>query len=225
MIKAVLIDIDNTLLDFMKSAKKSIQLCFEKEGLTFSEHVFSTFYEINEGLWKKIERKELTKEEMYKLRWTTIFNVLGIERDGIEFEKLFRSTLSGIAEPVDNAYELLDHLYGKYPLYAASNSSFEHQKKRLLQSDMMKYFDGVVVSETVGALKPAKEFFDYCLNLAGNPPPNEVVIIGDSLTADIEGGYSYGLKTVWFNPEKLEIPNIPRPDFTVNSLLEIKNIL
>ena len=100
MIKAVLIDIDNTLLDFMKSAKKSIRLCFEKEGLTFSEHVFSTFYEINEGLWKKIEKKELTKEEMYKLRWTTIFNALGIERDGIEFEKLFRSTLSGIAETV-----------------------------------------------------------------------------------------------------------------------------
>lgn len=225
MIKAVLIDIDNTLLDFLKSAKLAIKQCFEAEGLTFTEECFNTFYEINEDIWKQIERKELTKEEMYKIRWVKIFAALGIDRDGIEFEKFFRSTLSGIAEPVDNAYELLDYLYGKYPLYAASNSSYQHQIGRLTKSNMLKYFEDVIVSEKAGCLKPAKEFFDYTLEKAGNPLPHEVVIIGDSLTADIDGGCSYGLKTIWFNPDKLPTPEKPHPDYTVNSLLEIKNIL
>ncbi len=225
MIKAVLIDIDDTLLDFRKSANTAIRICFEKYGLLFTPHVIDTFHTINDELWRKIERKEITKQEMYGLRWVTIFKELGIERDGFEMEALFRSTLSGIAEPVDNAYELLEYLYKKYPLFAASNSSFEHQRKRMTQSDMLKYFQKMFVSETVGALKPAKEFFDFCFNEMGNPNPSEVVIIGDSLTSDISGGVSYGLKTIWFNPVNKELPPNLSPSYTVNDLKEIKEIL
>ena len=225
MIKAVLIDIDDTLLDFRKSANTAIRLCFEKYGLLFTPHVIDTFHRINDELWRKIERKEITKQEMYGLRWTSVFEALGIDCDGNEMEPFFRSTLSGIAEPVDNAYELLEYLYKKYPLYAASNSSFEHQRKRMTQSDMLKYFQKMFVSETVGALKPAKEFFDFCFNEMGNPTPNEVVIIGDSLTSDISGGVSYGLKTIWYNPVNKELPPNLSPTYTVNDLREIKEIL
>ena len=225
MIKAVLIDIDDTLLDFTKSAVKAIERCFEKYGLEYSEHVGKTFIEINEGLWKQIERKELTKQEMYGRRWTTIFKALNIDRDGIEMEQFFRSTLSGIAEPVDNAYVLLDYLYGKYPLYAATNSSYQHQYNRLTSSDMLKYFEKLFVSENMGALKPAKEFFDKCLEEIGDILPSEIVMIGDSLTADISGGVAYGLKTIWFNPNNAKAPDDLTPDHTVNSLLEIKDIL
>ena len=225
MIKAVLIDIDDTLLDFRKSAEKAIYLCFKKYGLEFNQNVIQTFHTINDELWLRIERKEITKQDMYGLRWVSIFKELGITLDGFEMENLFRSTLSGIAEPVDNAYDLLVYLYEKYPLYAASNSSFEHQRKRMTQSDMLKYFQKMFVSENVGALKPAKEFFDFCFAEMGNPNPNEVVIIGDSLTSDIIGGVNYGLETIWFNPNNKDLPPNLSPTYTVNDLREIKNIL
>ncbi len=90
---------------------------------------------------------------------------------------------------------------------------------------MLKYFQKVFVSEKMGALKPAKEFFDGCLKEMGDISPDEIVIIGDSLTADIFGGKDYGLKTIWFNPNNLPQPNSHIPDYTVNSLLEIKQIL
>ena len=77
----------------------------------------------------------------------------------------------------------------------------------------------------MGALKPAKDFFDGCLKEMGNITPDEIIMIGDSLTADIIGGKEYGLKTIWFNPNKLPIPKDLTPDHTVNSLLEIKQIL
>ena len=225
MIKAVLIDIDDTLLDFIKSAKCAIKTIFPLCGLEYTDNVGSMFQEINEELWRKIERREITKQEMYALRWKTILEALNIKYDGVEMEKLFRSTLSGIAEPVDDAYILLDYLYEKYPLYAATNSSYEHQHKRLTQSNMLKYFQKLFVSEKMGALKPAKEFFDGCLKEMGDITPDEIVIIGDSLTADISGGKEYGLKTIWFNPNNLPEPNSLVPDYTVKSLLEIKNIL
>ena len=225
MIKAVLIDIDNTLLDFHKSSEKAIKTAFSKCAIPFTDKVITTFHEVNDGLWLQIEKKEITKQEMYGLRWTTIFKALGITYDGVEFEQQFRSTLSTIAEPVDNAREMLEYLYKKYPLYAASNSSYEHQYKRMTQADMLKYFRKMFVSERVGALKPAKEFFEYCLTDIGITEPAEAVIIGDSLSADIDGGVRMGLKTIWFNPHKLTAPTDIIPDFTVGSLLEIKNIL
>lgn len=225
MIKAILIDIDNTLLDFFKSARKTIKILFEQKGIEYSEKVSDTFIEINEGLWKKIEKQQLTKTEMHKLRWKLILEKLNIDYDSDIMEQDFRTLLSEVAEPVDNAYKLLDYLKSKYRLYAASNSSFEHQKKRLTQSDMLKYFDKIYVSETVGALKPAKEFFDFCLADIKDVTTDEVVMIGDSLTADILGGVEYGIKTIWFNPDGLDIPSYPIPDHTVKSLLDIKNIL
>lgn len=225
MIKAVLIDIDNTLLDFHKSANKAIHCCFSKCTLPFTDNVISTFHEVNDALWLQIEKKEITKQEMYGVRWTNIFKALGITYDGVEFEQLFRSTLSTIAEPVDNAREMLEYLYKKYPLYAASNSSYEHQHKRMTQADMLKYIQKMFVSERVGTLKPAKEFFEYCLSDIGITEPAEAVIIGDSLSADIDGGKRMGLKTIWFNPNNLAAPDNIIPDFTVDSLLKIKNIL
>ncbi|MBE6718687.1 MAG: noncanonical pyrimidine nucleotidase, YjjG family [Ruminococcaceae bacterium] len=225
MIKAVLIDIDNTLLDFIKSSEKAIEQIFFERGLPYDSHVIEVFKEVNDKLWDQIERSEITKPEMYKLRWKTVLEKLNISYDSDELETVFRSTLSGIAEPVDNAYEMLEYLYPKYPLYTASNSSYEHQKKRLIKSDMIKYFTDIFVSEKVGALKPAKEYFDKCLSLMGDYTPNEIALIGDSLAADITGGNNYGLKTIWFNPDKLEIPDYPKPDYTVSSLLEVLNIL
>ena len=225
MIKAVLIDIDNTLLDFLKSAKEAIKVIFESFGLEYTDNVFLTFDRINEGLWKQIEKKEITKQDMYKLRWKLILEELSVDFDPDTMETAFRSTLSGIALPVDNAFELLDYLHGKYPLYAATNSSYEHQHKRLTKAGMLKYFDGLFVSERMGALKPAKEFFDVAFEEMGNIPPEDAILIGDSLTADILGGVNYGIKTVWYNPTNLPTPDHPRPDFTVSDLREIKDIL
>ena len=238
MIKAVLIDIDDTLLDFRKSAEKAIYLCFKKYGLEFNQNVIQTFHTINDELWLRIERKEITKQDMYGLRWVSIFKELGITLDGFEMENLFRSTLSGIAEPVDNAYDLLVYLYEKYPLYAASNSSFEHQRKRMTQSDMLKYFQKMFVSENVGALKPAKEFFDKALGdtekwLCENGGLNEgeilnldeVIIIGDSLTSDMKGGNNARIKTCWYNPKGYVNDKGVKIDYEIKDLHEVYGIV
>lgn len=226
MIRSVLIDIDNTLLDFAKSAEKAISTLFKEKQFEYNENVMPTFHRINDELWHQIEQKIITKQEMYGLRWKNVFSALGIDNyDSDKFELEFRSTLSGIAEPVDNAFGMLEYLYGKYKLYAASNSSYEHQIKRLTSSDMLRYFDDVFVSEKVGALKPAKEFFEFCQINTQSSSKDEMILIGDSITADILGGFDYGIKTVWYNPNGLEIPESPRPDYTINDLLEIKNIL
>ena len=223
-IKAVLIDIDNTLLDFNKGAEIAVGVAFNKCGLTFNEHCFNTFIEQNDLLWQKIERGELTREGLHQIRFKTIFNVLGISADGIMAETEFRKALFNIAVPVDGALELVQYLSKKYKVYCASNAIYNQQINRLTLSKMHDYFSGFFISEKIGHQKPTKEFFDYCFyNM--QVKPEQTIMIGDSLTADILGAKNYGLKSIWFNQFDKQNNSDIFPDYMVKELLQIKNIL
>lgn len=225
MITNILMDVDNTLLDFNKCAEEAIKIGFSKWNIEYNELVFPVFIEVNDSLWRKIETGEMDKKTLYRLRWKTIFERLGIHADGPAFEQDFRTIFSDSKEPVDGAYEILDYLSGKYTVSVASNASYQQQLKRLMNADMLKYFTHIFNSEQIGYPKPEPKFFDACFEKLGNIPKEEVIIIGDSLSADINGGAAYGIKTLWFNYGKADIPNNVKTDFIVNSLDEIKNIL
>lgn len=224
-IKAVLIDIDNTLLDFNKGAEITVGVAFNKCGLDFNEHYFNTFIEQNDLLWQKIERGELTREGLHKIRFNTIFKVLGINADGEKAETEFRKALFNVAVPVDGALELVQYLSKKYKLYCASNAIYNQQINRLTLSKMHDYFSGFFISEKIGYQKPTKEFFDYCFNNMNGITPNQTIMIGDSLTADILGAKNYGLKSIWFNPYQKENKTGVIPEFIVKTLLQIKDVL
>jgi len=223
-IKAVFIDIDNTLLDFNKCALWSMQKAFNDYGLSFENSMFDTFNMINNRLWLRIEKGKLTKEELYACRWNMIFALIGIDVDGVEFENVFYSYLTESAEPVEGALDLLKYLHGKYLVCAASNASYAQQIKRLNNAGMTEYLDRIFISEQIGFSKPQKEFFERCFEKISPIVPSETVMIGDSLTADIEGGASFGMKTCRYN-HNLTNESSDLPDFTVCSLSEIKKFL
>jgi FMN phosphatase YigB (HAD superfamily) len=88
-----------------------------------------------------------------------------------------------------------------------------------------KYFKEIFVSEDVGIPKPATEFFDYCFEKLDNPDKASVILIGDSLSADIKGGYNYGLETIWFNKSNDDMPEDITPTYIVTKLSDIEKIL
>ena len=225
MLTDILLDVDNTLLDFNKCAEAAIKTAFLKWNIPYTDKVFPTFLEVNDSLWQKIETGAIDKFRLYQLRWKTIFKRLGIDENGPVFEQDFRSIFSNSKEPVDGAYEILQYLSEKYRLSVASNASYEQQLKRLNSADMMKYFSNIFNSAQIGFPTPEKKFFDACFERLGNVKKETCVIIGDSLSADISGGAEYGIKTIWFNYGKIAVPENVKADFVVNTLEEIKNIL
>lgn len=224
MIKAVFLDIDNTLLDFDLCVSKAMQDGLARHKIEFREEMFGTFKSVNDALWRRIEEGTLTREELMRVRWKLIFEKLGIDLDGPKFEEYFRAQLHESAIPVDGAKEMLSYLSTKYRLFAASNGPYEQQRHRLEKAGMLGFFDELFVSSAIGFSKPMPEFFDHCFALAG-VSPKESAIIGDSLTADITGGKAAGMKTIWFNKNGETETGGTEPDFTVASLYEIKNIL
>ena len=223
MIKIVLIDIDNTLLDFDKCAKDSIKKTCKVCSLPFAEEIFSAFIPVNDSLWREIEKGTLTKKKLHEIRFWRVFEVAGIKADGAAFEKTFREFLEVSHEKVDGAEELLSYLSEKYRVYAVSNAAHSEQLTRLKNAGLSKYLSGCFVSDTLGAEKPSAEFFDACFSRIADADKRETVVIGDSVSADMVGGKNYGLKTIWFN--KKGAPESDIPDYTVYSLDGIKDIL
>lgn len=225
MIKAVLIDIDNTLLDFRKCADESMLWCANKFEFSFPDGYLDVFFSINDPLWEKIEKGELTREGLYKIRWKMIFEKLGIDADFLRFEDLFRETIRSHAVPVDGAVEVARYLSEKYTLCVASNAIYEQQKIRLKKAGIDKYIDKYFTSEKIGFPKPSKEFFEFCHKHLDSLKKDEIILIGDSITADIDGGHAFGFKTCWFNYNKLPLNICKTADYKINRLSEIQNIL
>ena len=232
-IKAVLIDIDNTLLSFDEYAKSTICSGFQFYNLgEYDDSVFLVFNRINSGLWEQLEKGELSFEELIKIRFNLIFRELGINFDGEEFERYFRKKLNDSAIPVPGALELLEYLKGKYIVCAASNGPLRQQTQRINISGMLPYFNHLFISEEIGFTKPSAEYFQICMDRinADLPPeqkllPYECIMIGDSLTSDIAGGLGFGMKTCYFNIYRKDPLKNPDVTYEVFSLSEIMHIL
>lgn len=222
--KAIFIDIDNTLLDFDEYVRQTMQTGFAFFGLKpYEPRMYDVFTEINNGLWRGIEQGTLTFAELEKVRWNRIFERIGISFDGWTFERYFRRSLFDSAIPVPGARELLENLNGKSILCAASNGPYEQQLHRLEIAGMRNFFDYVFISEQIGASKPSRDFFDAAfrmLNQGRAEPirPEETIILGDSPTSDMAGGRQYGMKTCFYRRN----PSIrsDAADFTVDELLQ-----
>lgn len=225
MLKIVFIDIDNTLLDFNKCAEEAMKKILLSNGIIFQSYMFDVFNEINDSLWLEIEKGKLTKKGLYEKRWNMIFKQLDIHIDGVFFEKQFIKQLEESAVPIEYAKELLKYLSSKYSVYAASNAPYLQQVKRLKKAGMIQYIKEIFASESIGFLKPDKNFFDECFAHLPSIQPSEAIIIGDSLSADISGGISYGMQTCWFNYKHSSLPENIKPDYIVSKLEEIVDLI
>lgn len=227
--KAFFIDVDNTLLDFEAYVKNAIRDGFGQFGIhTDCRNPYEVFTEENNKLWRRIEEGSLTFEGLELIRWNIIFDRLGVDFDGPQFERYFRSALDESAVPVAGAEELLHKLHERGIVCVASNGPYYQQTHRLELAGMAPLIDYCFISENMGAAKPSRDFFERAfevLNEGRQEPvdPSECLMIGDSLTSDIVGGKAMGMDTCYYNHNGTSSGRIHEyaPDFSARSLAEI----
>lgn len=225
MVKYILLDIDDTLLDFKKAEAIAIRKTFSTMGIAVDDALIARYSEINMAQWERLERGELTREQVLVTRFDILFEEMGMNIPS-EMAQATYEYLLGIGHYfIDGAEELLEALYGKYKLYIVSNGTANVQDRRLKSAGIGKYFEKIFISERVGHNKPSKEFFDTALSQIEGFDRNSAVLVGDSLTSDILGGINAGIKTCWFNPRgKQPRPDIV-PDYEIKSLSELPELL
>ncbi len=223
MIKYILIDIDDTLLDFQLCSRASIASVCKETGIPYSEELMRVFHKTTRELWDKIELATLTRQELAKIRFNKIFSELNIVYDGECFEELYCKALYESDISVDGARELLAWLSERFTVCAASNAPYAQQENRLKKAGLLPYFTHLFVSESIGVQKPAREFFEYALNIL-EAAPDEVLMIGDSMSADITGAVNAGIHTCLFNRKKDTPTGDILPEYQVKRLIDITEL-
>lgn len=225
MITTLFWDIDDTLLDFKRGEATAIRHTLSQIGIEPTDDVVRLYSEINESFWKRLERGEVTREQILIGRFEALFSALGVSGDAPATQELYFSFLGEQHDYIDGAQTVLDTLRGKYPMYAVSNGTTVIQNKRLAASGLDGYFDRIFLSQEIGAEKPSAAFFDACFAALPDVRREEVLIIGDSLTSDMCGGADAGLCTCWFNPHKKENVLGVRIDCEIAALEELLPLL
>lgn len=226
MIKYVLLDIDDTLLDFGKAEAAAIKKTFERIGIPATDEVIARYSEINNAQWSALERGELTRQQVLVRRFDILFEELGITGVPSEMAQASYEYLLGIGHYfIDGAVELLEALKDKYELYIVSNGTACVQDSRLASAGIAPYFKDIFISERIGAHKPSCEFFDRAFSRIEGFEREKAIIVGDRLSSDILGGINAGIKTCWFNPKRLPAdPDIPA-DYEIHALNELPELL
>ena len=99
------------------------------------------------------------------------------------------------------------------------------QESKLKLSGLAYVMEELFISEKIGAPKPQKEFFDYCLEHIAEKDKKRILLIGDSLSSDIKGGVLAGIPTCWYRPEGTVNDTEYKPDYEISDLHQIFDIL
>jgi 2-haloacid dehalogenase len=233
----VLIDADNTILDFSVCEKRILEDIAREFGFmprTKDDEDLTTAYRrINSALWRALERGEIAAEELKIERFRQLAELLdftAISRP-VRPEVLnqqFIARLSGCGETVQTALAVLAAIA---PVTVITNGFADVQRPRFAASGLDEYIDRYFISEEVGANKPDGAFFAHVLEELGNPDPRSCLVIGDSLTSDIAGGNAAGIDTVWFDRSGEnhhggpDGPDAIKATYRITRLVELKKIV
>ena len=226
MIQYLFLDLDNTILDFSKAESIAIRKTMCAYGLEPTDELAARYSAINDWHWKALERGELTKPEVVTRRFAVFFGEHGIDVDADAVAKTYETFLSQGHWFLPGAEKAVkEELFGRYRLFLASNGTPVVQQGRMTSADLYPYFEQSFISEEIGYNKPAKEYFEIAFSRIPGFDPAECIMVGDSLTGDIQGGKNAGLRTVWVNPNHKPAPDHLKPDYEIESLSQLEALL
>ncbi len=224
--EVILFDADETLFDFKRSEKVALEKSIAAFNIKYDEAYHLPIYSaINKRVWQELEQGILSAEQLKTERFKRLTEKLNFTFDPNEFSNIYLNSLAEASFLLEDALEIITYLNKKYRLVIITNGLTVVQKKRIHQSSIAKYFEAIIISEEVNVSKPNKEIFQYALERIKHENKETVLMVGDSLSSDIQGGLNFAIDTCWFNPNRSKNESNITPTFEIQSLLELKKLL
>ena len=224
MIKLVCFDIDDTLMDFHKGEEIAFYETMNQVNVICNEQDYLDYKRINAGLWRALERNEITKDKLKVHRFELFKKENNKDFDSLSISQQYELNLGKQCFLFENAMDVVKKCYELCPLAITTNGISHIQRSRLKLSGLDKYFKYLFISEELKTQKPQKEYYEAIMNQSGCKP-EEILIIGDSLSADILGAQNSGCKSVWYNPKHLENSLNLKIDYIIDDLNQIITIV
>ena len=225
--KVILWDIDGTLLNFEAAEKAAIRQCFSHFKLgECTDEMLTTYQTINREYWKRLERGDISKKEALVARFSDLLEKYGLDTSvAPQVNAEYQVRLGDTICFNKNGLETVKMCKGKLLQYAVTNGTKVAQDRKLRNSGLIDLFDGVFISDEIGIEKPAIGFFDEVFETIGEYDKSEILIVGDSLTSDIQGGNNAGIVTCWFNPSGKDNDLGLQIDYEISDLGQVLDIV
>ena len=218
----ILFDADNTLLNFDAAENKALAETLVNYGIEPDAETVQTYRTINEELWRQLEKGQIRREKLFGERFSRFLKAINAAGDGVEMNRFYLEQLSTHPDLMSpEVLDVLRELSEVATLAIVSNGAQKVQTRRLAESGVMNFMEDVFISEKMGCEKPNARIFDAALRALGVENREHVLVVGDSLTSDIQGGVNAGLDTCWFNPGHAENPGKVSPTYEIASLEEL----
>ncbi|BDZ31791.1 YjjG family noncanonical pyrimidine nucleotidase [Lactiplantibacillus sp. WILCCON 0030] len=225
MLKYVIFDLDDTLLDFSRGEQECITYLLQKYGVTDLPHGMQVYQAHNHWVWSQIEHGA-ERQPLLDQRFAVVFAKLGISVNGHALQQEYNTMLAHNFHVIPGATTLLDQLQSAgLTLIVGTNGVKTTQLSRLQGSGLASYFRQAFISEDLGVSKPDSNFFTAIFNQLPNMTVNNTIMVGDSLTSDIQGANSVDLPSIWYNPRHLSNDHDYRPTKIVTDYDQLKRLL
>jgi YjjG family noncanonical pyrimidine nucleotidase len=221
----VLFDADHTLFDFDKASEEALSEVLTEHGAGWQQGMYADYKRINVQCWMEHEQGKINRDTLVYERFKRYFQYRQLDLDPVETQKQYLQRLSAKPYLMPGAEEVMSCLSGQVKLGYITNGMKEVQRPRLEMIAWDSKFDVIIIGGEIGLSKPHAAYFQHVHEQIGMPDHDEVIVVGDSISADIEGAHAFGYQTCWYNPNHETSNSAVSPDYIIHHLSALKQIL
>ena len=234
--KKILFDLDNTLVDDDENRKYAFRQILLDRNESATEEKIEVFIKKDNQFWKDRANGKIKDPYRFntiedKTKWVRSQRFINFFKDisfeeALEINQNYINYLKEHIVPMKNSQEILKYLFEKqYEIYIVTNSPKKIVNDKLNKINAQKYIKDIYTAEDAGHMKPNNIFFEkFFVKIQANKK-DDMIIIGDELEKDILGGIENGIDSCWVNIKNIKNNTKFKPNYEINDLIELKNIL
>ena len=221
----LLLDADDTILDFIRCEESALKDALEAAGLPSGREIIDGYSEINMKYWKMLERREITRERLTYARFEEFASHFGFDTDTNALAEEYASSLAYQHFLFPGALDCCRELAKDRKLYIITNGIGPVQEKRIADSGLLPYVKDVFISDYIGAVKPSPQYFMKVAERIPGFDREAALVVGDSLSSDIRGGIDAGIDVCWVNPAGKPVPDGMKIDYVIDRFVRLPELL
>ncbi len=219
---SVFFDLDDTLLDTSGDEIRSIKKVFEKFNIPYSDDVEYLYR--NKVEWQTFTLGKYDEKAVFTNKFGQVLDMMQIKKNRREMLDMYFEVFCNSHKIISGAKKMLQSLKDSgYRLYITSNGYTDVQRKKLVDSKLDKFFNGVFVSEDIDYRKPSKSFFDYVFGRVPESNRGKVLVVGDAQSTDVLGAKNAGFDCCWYNSSRVT-PKY-KSKYEITKISELTDIL
>ena len=220
----LLMDLDDTLLDFGANEEQALKKLFTGFGHSYNDRILSVYNTVNKTLWAAYEKGDISLRQVLDHRFSDTMEQLGLYINGALWEEEYRRLLALGFQTMPDAIEVCRSLSAEHRLFIITNGITETQLARIEGAGLGQFFERIFISQQLGFQKPSREFFEAVADGISGFQKEKAMVVGDSLSSDIKGGVDFGVDTCLFSPNYTEGSETGGSTYVIKTLKELPAI-